>query len=200
MHTLVDDLAGVVRSVAPEGEGAVIVGESFGGGLAMSFALAHSESVRALVLLNTFPAFLPRARLRLAIGGLTVMPWGAMGLVRHLTASRMHSPHTHRADIAYFLRQTRETTRTGYIGRLRILLEYDVRARLHDIRAPTLILVADRDRLVPAVAQGQYMAQRMPDATLRVLHGHGHICLIAPDLNLAEIIREWGGLERSVAG
>ncbi len=55
-----------------------------------------------------------------------------------------------------------------------------------------LILAADEDRLVPSVEQGRYMAVRVPDATFRVLHGHGHICLIAPGVNLAAILSEWG--------
>jgi tRNA1(Val) A37 N6-methylase TrmN6 len=35
------------------------------------------------------------------------------------------------------------------------------------------------------------MAERAPRGTLRILQGHGHICLIAPDLDLAEIIDQW---------
>ena len=35
------------------------------------------------------------------------------------------------------------------------------------------------------------MGRLAPRATVRVLEGHGHICLIAPDLNLATIIDEW---------
>lgn len=33
--------------------------------------------------------------------------------------------------------------------------------------------------------------RRLPGATLRVLGGHGHICLIAPDLDLATILADW---------
>jgi hypothetical protein len=35
------------------------------------------------------------------------------------------------------------------------------------------------------------MAARVPGAALQILDGHGHICLIAPDLNLEEILRSW---------
>ena len=80
MQTLVDDLAAVLRAASPAGEPAVLVGESFGGTLALSFALAHPERVRALVILNSFPFFRPQHRLHLAIAGLALMPWGAMRL------------------------------------------------------------------------------------------------------------------------
>jgi pimeloyl-ACP methyl ester carboxylesterase len=192
METLTADLARVVEEAAP-GEGrAVIVGESFGGTLAMSFALQYPERVRALVVLNSFPYFEPQARLRLAIAGLAVLPWGAMSLVRHATAFRMHSRHTGREEIRRFIRLTEQTKRSGYVNRLRILTEYDIRERLAEISAPTLFLAAEKDHLVPSVAQAGYMAARVPGATLRVLPGHGHICLIAPDVDLAQILREWG--------
>jgi pimeloyl-ACP methyl ester carboxylesterase len=192
MDTLVDDLAAVVRAVATGGEPAVIIGESFGGALALSFTIAHPELVRALVVLNSFPYFRPQYRLRLAIAGLGVMPWGAMRLVRRLTAFRMHSRYTHRAEINRFLREISYTTRVGYLNRLRILERYDVRSRLADINVPTLFIAADRDHLVPAVEQATYMVERVPGARLRVLAGHGHISHIAPNVDLDAIIAEVG--------
>jgi hypothetical protein len=35
------------------------------------------------------------------------------------------------------------------------------------------------------------MANRVPSGVMRILKGHGHICLIAPDLDLAQILYEW---------
>ena len=191
MATLVEDLAAVVRGLSPAAEPAVVVGESFGGTLAMSFAIAHPELVRALVVLNSFPYFRPRYRLRLAVTALGLMPWGAMRLVRRLTAFRLHSRYTHRAELQRFLRETGYATRDGYVGRLRILEHYDVRSRLVELEPPTLFLAADRDHLVPSLKQGRYMVERAPRARLRVLEGHGHICLIAPNLDLRTIIADW---------
>ena len=112
-------------------------------------------------------------------------------MVRRLTAFRLHSRFTHRAEIRRFLDVTRETSREGYIARLRILQEYDVRDRLGEIRAPTLFLASERDHLVPAVEQARFMTERVAEATLRILQGHGHICLIAPNLDLERILEEW---------
>ena len=193
MDDLVDDLDRMIQTLAPDGEPAVIVGESFGGTLALSYALAHPERVRWLVVINSFPRFLPQVRLRLALMGVRATPWGVMGIVRRVTAFRIHSRHTHRSEVRYFLQQTRGTTRRGYAGRLRILKDYDVRARLAEIAVPTLFLAATEDHLIPSVEQGSYMAARVPGATLRLLDGHGHACLIAPGVDLAEIIGEWCG-------
>jgi 3-oxoadipate enol-lactonase/4-carboxymuconolactone decarboxylase len=194
MQTLIEDLAGVVRVLAGEGR-VTVVGESFGGALAMSYALARPGAVQSLVVINSFPFFAPQLRLRLAIAGVRLMPWGAMSLIRAGTAARMHSRYTHRSEIRRFLRETRVTTRRGYLGRLRILTSYDVRQELHRIGVPTLYIAADRDHLVPSVQQSEFMAARVPGAQVHVLAGHGHICLIAPNVDLERILGEWEGEE-----
>ena len=191
LDLLAADLSHVVDVVAPIERRAIVVGESFGGAVALTFALSYPERVGALVILNSFPHFAPQIRLRLAIAGLAVLPWGAMPLVRHLTAFRLHSPHTHRAEVKQFIELTAHATRDGYINRLKLLRRYDVRDRLHDIRQPALFLASEHDHLVPAVAQARYMANRVPSSVMRILKGHGHICLIAPDLDLAQILNEW---------
>lgn len=191
MSTLVDDLAQVARNATTAGGRVVVVGESFGGALALSFALANPQLVQALVVLNSFPRFLPQARLTLAIHALHVMPWEAMPLIRRLTAFRLHSRYTHRAEIRRFMELTQETSREGYIARLRILQSYDVRDRLGELEMPVLFLASERDHLVPAVREARAMASRVPRATVRVLAGHGHICLIAPNLDLENLLQEW---------
>jgi pimeloyl-ACP methyl ester carboxylesterase len=188
---LAADLARVVDIVAPAERRAIVVGESFGGAVALTFALAYPERLAALVILNSFPYFAPQFQLRLAIAGLAVLPWGAMSFVRHLTAFRLHSRHTHRADVKQFIALTAHATRDGYINRLKLLTRYDIRNRLHDIGLPALFLASEFDHLVPSVSQARYMADRVPSSVMRILKGHGHICLIAPDLDLERVLHEW---------
>jgi pimeloyl-ACP methyl ester carboxylesterase len=126
-----------------------------------------------------------------------------MPLVRRATAWRLHSRHTHRAEIQRFVDLTAHTTRQGYIGRLKLLRKYDVRHRLRELTVPTLFLAAERDHLVPSVIEARYMAKRVPSSSFQMLAGHGHICLIAPDLDLAQIIGQWrggNGADRSLSG
>ncbi len=114
-----------------------------------------------------------------------------MRIVRTLNASRMHSARTERDEIRRFHDLMRSTTREGYLSRLRILRQYDLRDRLPALDSPVLYLAADRDTLVPAVQQARLMSELSPRASMRVLEGHGHSCLIAPDLDLAAIIDDW---------
>jgi 3-oxoadipate enol-lactonase len=193
MDTLLSHVREALRQLSPDGDKVVLVGESFGGALSLSYALAYPDVVSRLVVLNSFPYFGPQARLWLGYHLLKATPWGMMRLVRQLTAWRMHSPHTGAAELRRFHELMRATTRDGYLARLEILRTYDVRARLPQLAVPTLYLAADRDHLVPSVDQARLMAGLTPNATLRVLHGHGHICLIAPDLDLLPLLDEWIG-------
>lgn len=190
MQDLVADLGGLIAETAGD-RPVVLCGESFGGALSMSFALAHPERVRALVVVNSFPYIRSRLQLRLAPLALRLFPWGGMPLVRRFTESRLHSPHALPEDLHEFHERSRQIGRRGYIRRLEILGRYDIRERLHEIEAPVLFLAGDRDQLVPSVEEARYMAARVPNATLRILEGYGHICLINHDLNLLEYIEPW---------
>lgn len=191
MDTLVADLDRIIEDVEPAAKKAIVIGESFGGALAMSLALARPERVAALVILNSFPYFVPHLHLRLAMLGLGALPWGAMRLVRRLTASRMHSAHTQREEIGRFMELMADTTKQGYVNRLRVLQRYDIRERLAELRPPTLFVAAEQDHLVPAIAQARFMAARVPGAAVHVLPGHGHVCLIAPGVDLCLILDDW---------
>jgi pimeloyl-ACP methyl ester carboxylesterase len=191
MEELIDDLDRAVKNIDAPGGRVIVVGESFGGAVALSYALARPERVQALVVLNSFPYFAPRIRLRLARNLLRLIPVGAMAFVRRLTAARLHSAHTHRNDIARFMELTRQMDRRGYLNRLRMLEAYDVRPRLGEIRVPALFLASECDRLVPSVAQARLMARLVSGARVQILEGHGHICLIAPDVDLSAILRTW---------
>lgn len=190
MDELVEDLDRAIDRAAPD-RPVTLLGESFGGALSLSYALAHPERVARLVILNSFAHFGSQARLWLGYHLLRATPWGMMRIVRQLNARRMHSPQTEDDEIRRFYDLMRASTRDGYLSRLRILRDYDVRDQLPTMRMPVLYLAADRDTLVPSVDQARLMSELTPAATMRVLEGHGHSCLIAPDLDLASILDEW---------
>ena len=191
LNALADDLAQVIDEIAPVERRAIVVGESFGGAVALTFALRHPERVSALVIVNSFAHLNSQLWLRLAIAGLTLMPWRVIGPMRRLAAFRLHSRQTNSTEVNRFIALTARATRRGYVGRLKLLRDYDVRHRLHELRHPTLFLAADGDHLVPALAQAQFMTDSVAASRMRVLKGHGHICLIAPDVDLGTILDEW---------
>jgi 3-oxoadipate enol-lactonase len=192
MDDLVGHLHDEVTRVAGNGR-VTLLGESFGGALTLSYAVAHPERIERLVILNSFAHFGSQARLWLGYHLLRATPWGMMRILRQLNAGRMHSPHTDREEIRRFHDLMRSATREGYLSRLRILRKYDIRKHLPTIAVPVLYLASDRDTLVPSVEQALLMSALTPGATMRVLEGHGHSCLIAPDMDLSSILGDWLG-------
>jgi pimeloyl-ACP methyl ester carboxylesterase len=191
MAELVADLDREITRVAGEHGRVTLLGESFGGALTLSYAIAHPDRVERLVILNSFAHFGSPVRLWLGYHLLRATPWGMMRWFRRLNSRRMHSPHTERDEIRRYYELMQSSTRDGYLSRMRILRDYDIRRQLPSIAAPVLYLAADRDTLVPSVAQATLMTDLTPSATLRILEGHGHSCLIAPDLDLAAILQDW---------
>jgi len=191
IEELLDDLDEILGVLAPDGGPVTVFGESFGGTVALSFALGRPARVAELVLMNTFPHFGPQLRLRLATLALRATPWNPMPLVRRWTARRLKSSRTGPDDVRRFLEVSAETTLEGYRNRLRMLRDFDVRERLAEIRAPTLLLASGEDRLVPSVEQARLMAARIPNATVRILESHGHECVISPEIDLHAIVGGW---------
>lgn len=191
MDELIGDLADVVRHASGDGEPATLVSESFGGALAMSFALRHPQLVRSLVVLNSFARFRDPWQLHVAAGSMQLFPWSLTRRIREFNARRLHSPSTPREHVERALALSSTSTRIGYRNRLRMLSRYDLREQLPQIRVPTLYLAADQDTLIPSVAQARYMASRVPGAQLRVLEGQGHACLISPEVNVHALLRDW---------
>ncbi|MDH3637302.1 MAG: alpha/beta hydrolase [Gammaproteobacteria bacterium] len=189
MADLVDELRELIEQTASSE--VILCGESFGGALAMSLALQHPEIVSGLVIVNSFPVIRTRLRLKAAPLALRMFPWAAMPAVRRFTANRLHSPHTNPEDLHEFHERSKAIGRMGYIRRLELLNQYDIRGRLTDLEPPSLFLAGDRDQLLPSVFEARYMAERVPRAQMQVLEGYGHICLINHDLNLLDYIEPW---------
>ena len=188
MEDLVDDLSSIIRDVTARDTDprVFLCGESFGGALSLSFALTHPELVRGLVILNSFSRVRQRLQLRFGLPLLKKVPWGAMQLARRFTEWKLHTSHTRKEDLREFRERIKAIGKDGYIRRLEILQGYDVRTRIQEIDVPTLFLAADEDRLVPAVSEARFMAGNMANASVQILEGFGHICLINHDFDLLD--------------
>jgi len=189
MDELVDDLAALVTEVSPKP--VVLVGESFGGALSMSFALRQPNLVQGLVIVNSFPYLDNRIQLALAPRITRLIPWVAMPTIRRVTEHRLHSPHTLDEDLLEFRTRMRGIERDGYLRRLEILSHYDIRQSLSEISVPVLLVAGTADRLVPSARWGTFMRQRLPNAELVLLEDYGHCCLINHDLDLHELVEDW---------
>jgi pimeloyl-ACP methyl ester carboxylesterase len=114
-----------------------------------------------------------------------------MPVVRLYTSKDLHSPHTNDEDIAEFRESAKSIDRDTSMRRLQILMGYDICERLGQINTPTLFLAGDRDRSLPSVRWANYMQDCVPNSSLAVLEGYGHVCLIEHDLNLTDHVVLW---------
>ena len=135
-----------------------------------------------------------RFALRVVLGLIALTPTAVLRAVAVPLVRRFLSGSAERDVLGSLVEELAHADPGGYIGRLHMLLRYDVRARLAALRAPTLVVAGSRDRLLPSAENGRYLAQRIPGAALRVLPDAGHACLIEPGVDLAAMIRDWRGI------
>ena len=189
---LVEDFAWVVRDA---GRGrATVLGESFGGLLTMAAALEHPELFERMILVNTFPHF--AARLKIHAGcALFSLGYPLMKAHRTRAARRLlFGGDVSEDDRRQFRERTRVVPREGYLSRMRIIRDTDLRPRLKEIGVPALVVAGTEDRLLDSVAAAKLMASGLPRARLKLLEGTGHIALLSERVRVREWLAEFDGL------
>ncbi len=189
-----DDLTGDVAAIIKDtGESrATVIGESFGGTIAMQFAIRYPEMVERLIVVNSFPRFRPRWKIWVAATFAPIFPprcaWlfrrGAnrLGLLRDGVSAR---------DRRRFYQAVRGVRHQGYARRLRLIADLDIENRLSEIQAPTLFIAGTKDYLISSVREARAMAARAPNADVKIIEGAGHACLLGDKVILADLLAEW---------
>lgn len=186
---LADHVAAFAKSLATCP--AVFIGHSLGGAICIQLALDSPAIVRALILVGTgaklgvLPAILEalrtdfRASVELAIGG---MAFASSARPETIERSKRESLKC-QPDIAY----------ADFVA----CNNFDVRERVSDIEAPTLVMVGDEDRLTP-VRWSQFLKDKIPGASLHVVGRAGHMVMVEqPDEVHRAILAFVNGLSRS---
>jgi 3-oxoadipate enol-lactonase len=186
---LTDDVAWIIRSLGEER--ATVLGESFGGTVALSFALRHPEMVERLVVVNSFPRFRKRIRIKLAALLASLLPFQALWPVRSAANTLgLYADGVGGEDRRRFFEVIRTVKGEGYARRLQLISEFDVEDRLTEIQAPTLFIAGGKDKLIESARESRAMAARMPNARVRIVEGAGHALLLGGRARVAEILRE----------
>lgn len=186
---LTDDLAAIIQDLGKER--AIILGESFGGTVALSFALRYPRMVERLVIVNSFRRFRKRLRIKLAARLASGLPFSLLWpLRRAASALGLFLDGVAREDRRIFWEAIRTVNGEAYARRLQLIAEFDVEDRLSEIAVPTLFIAGDQDMLIPSVREAREMAEQMPNARLRIIKGAGHACLLGNRVQLAELLDE----------
>ena len=189
MRTLARDAAEVMTSAGVPR--AHVFGISMGGMIAQELALRHPERVRSLVLGCTFASWrkatAPSLRtkldlLLLHVGGATPERIG-----RVLVSAEWHAANPRSATD--WLKRAERTALRYATAQVLAIARHHTLKRLAQIRAPTLVLTGDADKLVPP-ANSYVLAKTIPGARLRVLRGAGHVFPLEREKETVEALRE----------
>jgi pimeloyl-ACP methyl ester carboxylesterase len=154
-----------------------LIGHSFGGGVALDFALLYPARVRSLVLAGAGPNgfVLPEDERQLAGAIFTAVKNGDDAIVKawleHPIWAVSRTRPEIRAELEAMTRRNLAPFRMTFAPY--IPLTPPAIDRLADVRAPTLVVIGDRD--TPGNQQAATLAaKRIPGATLKVLPGADH--------------------------
>lgn len=153
----------------------IVVGNGFGGTVALAMALRHGERFGRLVLSDVAAGFPPEGRKAFEVMAGKVESEG-IGSVATISANRVFHP----AYLAAHPEAVEERRRVlmgiapeGFIAACRSLVAADLTARLGDIRNPTRVICGELDAATPP-ALCQLVAERIPGASYVELEGCGH--------------------------
>ncbi len=165
----------------------LVVGESFGGLIALDYVLSYPERVRRLLLVNAFARYRRRVRIRLAR---LLAPLLAFEFAKRVKDYVADCILEREGILIEDRRRYREIIRQidppAYRRRLLLTQTIDLTPRLPQITVPTVLLAAGRDKIVPSVPEARFMAAHIPDAELHEFPEAGHALLLTPGVSLAD--------------
>jgi aminoacrylate hydrolase len=193
MAELVEDLIHVIRDAGFER--VTVLGESFGGLLVLAASLAHPALFERMILVNSFAAFPHRAKINLGVALYSVLPYSLLKAYRTKTAPHtLFSADVEEEDRLSFREHTRHVRPEGYLTRLRIIRETDLRTRLPEIKVPALVVAGTVDRLLNAVAAARVIVAGLPRSQLKLLEGTGHMALLSNRVYVRDWLREFDSI------
>lgn len=185
----------------------IILGQSFGGFVALSIAHRHPTVAVGLILFDTSPAWTGGYDLE----ALEQLVGGERGTELRIIAYRESTGQASEAELKRFEQEImplywHQGFKQEYIGDLfnnplvnmdiatymmgTLSREYDLRPHLAEITVPALILQGRYDWVTP-MAGALEMAKSIPNAQLHVFEHSGHMVFMEEPEELVTAIKEW---------
>lgn len=191
---LADDAAALLDRLGIERSD--VFGVSLGGMICQELALRHPDRVVGLVLGCTHTGFAHAVQPPIETGRAFTMQtedWAKrMRALAPLAFARD-------VDTSLLERFTEKKSRdvqdpAGYRAQVDAVLNHDALDRLGAIRAPTLVVTGDDDRIIPG-ANSEVLAQRISGARLEAIGGAGHLFFLERPERTVAVLEDF--LDRS---
>jgi pimeloyl-ACP methyl ester carboxylesterase len=177
------------------GNDSVLMGNGFGGTVALAFALAHPERIAKLVLSDAAACFPPQGREAFAVMAQKVAEAG-LGAVAEIAAKRVHSP-AYLAAHPEAIEQRKQVLLgihpKAFQGACKILQEADLTPLLHHLRVPTLVVCGELDQATPPALNKQ-IVENVAGAKYVELPGCGHCPPLEQPAQFLAAIKDFVGL------
>lgn len=202
---MADDVVALCRALAIERP--FVLGQSFGGFVALSIAQRHPEFPAGIILFDTSPAWTGGYDL----DALEQLVGGDYGKELRQIAYRESTGQASEAELKRFEQEImpyywHQNFKPEYIEGLfstenmnidiasymmgTLSKEYDLRPFLPDIKVPALVLQGRYDWVTP-MSGALEMAEKLPSAMLHVFEHSGHMVFMEEPEELADVIKGW---------
>ncbi len=189
----VDELAQTLERVGLERP--ILMGVSFGGALALEYAVEHPNRLGGLAIWGAEARFRPSLGTNIARHVCERYPLPADSPFLNQFFNLLHGGKPEPGPLTDFIVEQCWTTDQSVVAhRLRMLDDFDVADRLWRIDAPTLVLAGSRDVVIPPSRQ-RALAESIAGAGFGAIEGAGHIGFLT---HRAEVAEGVAGLVRKV--
>ena len=177
------------------GNDAVLIGNGFGGTVALAFAIAHPERLSKLIVSDAAACFPPQGREAFAAMAQKVADSG-LAAVAEIAARRVHSPaylQAHPEAIEARKQMLLGIHPKAFQAACKILQETDLTPLLHHLRVPTLVVCGELDQATPPALNKQ-VAEKVAGAKYVELPGCGHCPPLEQPAEFIAAIKEFAAL------
>jgi len=180
------DLAGLIGELGLERP--TVFGVSFGGAVALEFAVDHPHRVGQLVLSGVEAEFRSSLASMIALRVLQRFPLPSDNPFVNQFFNLFHGGNPGSSAMARFVVERCWETDQGVMARRLAMLEsFDVSDRLWRLEAPTLVMGGTRDLVVPADRQKD-LAASIAGARFESIEGAGHVGFLTHSADVARSV------------
>jgi poly(3-hydroxyalkanoate) depolymerase len=165
-----------------------VIGVSWGGGAAQQYAFQHRGRVNKLILAATS-------------SGMTMVPGNIDALSRMATPQRYTDPNFMKENFQRLYSEDpgpshdhvsaiSAPTMRGYFYQLVAMWGWTSLPFLPFVNMPTLIMMGDKDRIVPLI-NGRIIQAFMPNAQLHIVEGGGHLFIVSRLKQITPVLRQF---------